>query len=258
MKHNPKNISDNQLNAILDEINEPRIKEVVDTLVEKHPEPPPGEAVNKQEWQENLRKNLTEFFNDKRTRNDWIKAFDIISDDLSRHLSKIEYHEIQNEWKNSIKTLESHINAFKSDKSGQPVLFEKQLNEMCGISETTLAHFYEVGLRLYNQHRLEEAEVVFRLIAMLNTLKENVWISLGLCQKQLSSYVLAIFSFAMAIVMNPENVLSYIHSAECYLELNERNEAKECLISAQEMLEQEKGEQCQVLGDFVQSLLKQC
>lgn len=256
MNNNSKSLIDD-VNTILDTINAPKNKEVVDLIVKRHPEPPPDEVGGKEEWQEKLRKGWTEFFDDKHQRNDQIKAFEIISDSLSRQLSKIEFNEIQNEWKEAVKNLGKNIKATKSDNQSNP-LFEKPLSEMCGISEKTLGHFYEVGIGLYNDKKFNEAELVFRLITFLNSLKENVWISLGLCQKQLSNPVFAIFSFGMAIIMNPDNALSYIHSAECYLELNERDEAKECLLSAQEMLKQQNIEHSAALIDFVRNLLKRC
>lgn len=252
-----KKSKESQHAAILDD---PISQRIIDFQVEKNSDPPSREKCSRKEWQERVRVVWTNLLQDFDPKEDMMIAFNILKRELKGHLSKIEYQEIEVEWENGIKSLERKMQAHKdANENGLLFLFNKPLTESLEISKKTLDYFYEAGLRLYDHHQFDEAMRVFQFITLLNGLGENVWMALGLCQIELSQFIEAIYSFGMAIWINPNDVLSHIFSAECYLELSEKNYARECLEKAQEILEKEQGyEKRQILSDRIRTLLLLC
>ncbi len=165
----------------------------------------------------------------------------LVINDLEGHLSKIELLELREE----LGKISDHIEKLNSQKlnSVQEMMealdkTPETLQGIFGLSDKTIEHFYKCGSRYYDSSHFKEACDVFYLLSILNPQKFNIWLSLGLSEKQMHHLEKALQAFAMATVMNITSVLPHILSAQCYLELKENTLAKETLKYALKTLKQ--------------------
>lgn len=122
-----------------------------------------------------------------------------------------------------------------------PTLLDSESwQKFLGLSEATVLWLYQIGRQHYEQQKLEEAQTLFHLLIMLNSLDCDHWIGLGFTQKSLSQPQQALDFFAMAILLNPENPISRYQSAKLYLELGQFEDALIELEVLSQIVEKEK------------------
>jgi tetratricopeptide (TPR) repeat protein len=137
-----------------------------------------------------------------------------------------------------------------ADRLGSFILGERELDETQNLEETSLATllgisfqscmiFYEIGLKLYEEQRFEEAISVFAFLSILESYCQEIWVALGLCHQQLEEWLFAVNAYSMANLIKPEDPLPYLHSAQCFLACNEVENAKGSLKLAEYFLSTE-------------------
>lgn len=136
-----------------------------------------------------------------------------------------------------------------------PEAFKKALHEkrefnvqrFFGLKNETLRSIYAVGFHFMEKKEFNKAEDVFSLLLIMNPHIADFWNALGLCQQHLNEFQKAIESFKIVSEIDHDAVGPKISLAECYLNLNEKAEAKReidaalKLISADPALEKKWG-----------------
>lgn len=100
------------------------------------------------------------------------------------------------------------------------------LAETWKLSLDTLETFYQIGTKLYENEKLEEAISVFSYLSIIDVYNPNVWLSLGMCHHKGNDWFEALKAFTMVNILNPENPLPYLYSIDCYLANHDRNNAR--------------------------------
>lgn len=213
-----------------EEITTPLVDELMTTRFNEAPVNP---LVSSETWKNSVRRELTDCINGVDILERLNTAFEAIALDIKAHLSPVEQEKIQAEWEAAVDKFV--VLSQEPPKEGAA----SQVAELIGISESTLMHFYGVGIRLFESRRFAEAEAVFSVITILDFRYHNVWLSLGLCQQQNGHFEEALNAFAMATMMNINAPLPYIHSAECSIVLGNKEEAREYLHLAEDALKKE-------------------
>jgi type III secretion system low calcium response chaperone LcrH/SycD len=152
---------------------------------------------------------------------------------------------IKNEWTT---VSDSLINNLQSD----PSFLEEGLN----VSDETIDCFYRCGFRLYEHQQYQEAADAFYVISLLSSRRHNVWMALGLSEKELNHHEEALVAFSMAALTNMEDPLSFLHSAECYIALGEKEDAKECLEVVANCVKRNPDHESKQIASYALSLKK--
>lgn len=110
------------------------------------------------------------------------------------------------------------------------------LQELFGISDAVFEHLYQGGVRYHSTRHWKEAGDIFYCLSLLSPVRFSVWLSLGVLEKQVSSYEDALRAFAMATLLNPQAIEPHIYSAECYLAMHQKPLAEATLHYALELI----------------------
>jgi tetratricopeptide (TPR) repeat protein len=131
------------------------------------------------------------------------------------------------------------------------------LAEQWQVSPETLMTFYQIGVKLYEELKLEEAICVFTYLSLLDQYNHDVWVSLGMCQQRANEWMNAIQSYTTASLMNPLNPIPYFYSIDCYIGINNYTNAHTSLQMAEHFITEENKEQMTpLLAHYKQVILQ--
>jgi hypothetical protein len=207
-------------------------KEIVEPLVaeimkEQFSVPPPNLLVPEAMWKEDTKKQLMDICSAKDLRDRIISAQVVVLNDLKGLLPPADYQKFQENWKQGVEKLiaiaEQELPKEKKEE------FPPSLQSLIGITEETIGHIYDVGVRRFQKMDFHKASDVFYLVTMIDYLRHNAWISLGLCEMENHHFELALEAFGMASITDIDDPLPYITSAECAYELGKEHDAKQFL-----------------------------
>ncbi len=122
----------------------------------------------------------------------------------------------------------------------EKVLEANTWQDFFNLSDETLLWIYKIGYRYHEERKTEEARALFQLLVMLNSQVSDYWVALGFTERQLSLESVALTSFAMAIILNPENPIPRYQSAELYFHLGQFEDALLELDVLSEIIAKEK------------------
>ena len=89
----------------------------------------------------------------------------------------------------------------------------------------TLEKFYEAAYRIFQRQEFEKAADAFFFLVATNPSEHRFWCCLGLCEQLRQRYRQAIEAHGMAIITNVDNPYPHFHSALCYRELGQYQDA---------------------------------
>jgi tetratricopeptide (TPR) repeat protein len=139
----------------------------------------------------------------------------------------------------------------QSDESDLP----PSLADQWHISHETLATFYDIGTKAYNDKKIEDAICVFTYLSLLNGYSHEVWLSLGICHFQAEEWVAAIQAYTMANLINPHDPLPFFYSIDSYLKLNNKVNAETALHMAKYFITDENREQMAPLVEYYEKFV---
>ena len=116
----------------------------------------------------------------------------------------------------------------------------ENFQDILGFSEETVDWIYQVGKHCLEKQQYNEGVSVFCFLTMLNNRASDYWLGLGLSQRYAGDEEVAIYSFAMASLLNEEQPVSRYHSAEIYYNLGEIEDAKFELEKLEQIVEKTK------------------
>lgn len=168
-------------------------------------------------------------------------AYKALQGDLKSHLTPKHLSAVDHEFK---KVLHKILGLFEERASSFQELWEKAeampdcLQKLIGLSDQTMDHCYQSGVRFFEAHHYREAADIFFFLTTLNPYRFQVWIAQGLAEKQLHHFEKALRAFNMATIVNMHSVLPMIHAIECYLTLKDDQSAKDALHLALETMQE--------------------
>lgn len=113
---------------------------------------------------------------------------------------------------------------------------KKNLQEAFYLSNDSMAWFYQVGRLFLHLKQVDQAAGVFYLLIQLNPDIYEFWFGLAACYHEQKLFEDAILSYKRAKTLKHEDPTFDLFIAECYLEMDNRHEAKNHLLTAHELL----------------------
>lgn len=113
---------------------------------------------------------------------------------------------------------------------------------------------YTVGYALYQQAKYTEATPFFTLLSLHEPNNPAYYAALAACQKMTREYEKAIGNYALALLLQPEELEYIVHIAECQIAAQYADGAKETLTQLL-ALETADSPQTQSLMNKAQALL---
>ena len=108
--------------------------------------------------------------------------------------------------------------------------------EKCKVREETLFWLYDLSQELIHQKEFDQAMLVLNFLNLLNPLISESWFLLGYCFHKKKELENALKSYGTAMILNPEDPQVRLFSAECYLALKMKDDAKIDLEEAENIL----------------------
>lgn len=116
------------------------------------------------------------------------------------------------------------------------------MQEVFSIQDSQINECYLLALQDFQKERYQEAIRVLRFLLNLNPGYSNVWSLLGSCQQAVSQFQAALWSYNMSLIANPDAIENHIESAACYIQLNDRDNARDALGRAHDYLKHLHGQ----------------
>lgn len=101
----------------------------------------------------------------------------------------------------------------------------KTIQAIAGLTDSSIERLYQAAKYVFDQKCFLDAANAFGFLTMLNASKFAFWLGLGNSEYKLNNYEQALFAYAFACRINPEDYLSHIFSCRCYEALGERDNA---------------------------------
>lgn len=212
---------------------------------------------DKLQSKEKAEQELFDLLSAKPLRERFDRGFESIVDQLLTLVSPKEFELVRMEWRQAVEKIVTIFKVYQDSGVLKDIDGEKFdiLQELLGISDTTLNLFYKCGCNLYDRRRFQEASDVFFVVAFLNAGRSNPWISMGLAAKQTGNIEEALRSFAMASIADPHSAIPQIYAAESYIEVQQFREAVAALELAAEIARDNPNQNNPKMHNYINELI---
>lgn len=105
-------------------------------------------------------------------------------------------------------------------------LISGEANLLTKLPEAKVSELHAIAHLHYSQKRYSEALPYYRVLASARPLESKFWKGFGACQQMLEDYAGALHCYATARLLSansPDSSL-YIHAADCFFALKQREE----------------------------------
>ncbi|MDZ7279341.1 SycD/LcrH family type III secretion system chaperone [Pantoea eucrina] len=102
------------------------------------------------------------------------------------------------------------------------------LRDIEDISDETMEEMYACAYYLYQEKRLDEAEVLFKLLCMYDFNNADYVIGIGSVYQLKKNYQKACDFYALAFVMAEDNYLPMLYGGQCNLLMGNVGKALQC------------------------------
>ena len=103
------------------------------------------------------------------------------------------------------------------------------LRVLKGLSSEEMEAVYTVAYNYFQNGRYDEAEKMFRFLCFFDHLSQKYWLGLGACRKAKRDFARAIDAFGLAGILDLHDPRAAIQSAECHIQLGDRDKALSAL-----------------------------
>lgn len=138
-----------------------------------------------------------------------------LADSISILMSDGKRHLKQEEWDNLLKELQKAKK--KINKLSYKDTLPETLYPTLGITDSGMKSIDTVARLKYRYKEYDSAIALHVLLTTLNAEEPLYWYHLGIAFQDAEMYDKAIKAYSICHIMDPENIATYIFSAECYL-----------------------------------------
>jgi type III secretion system low calcium response chaperone LcrH/SycD len=96
---------------------------------------------------------------------------------------------------------------------------------------------YREAYACYETGHFEKAKKIFAELVSKEPMEKAFWMGLAASSQMQKDYSESVYAWSFVQLLDPENPLPYVHAAECFLSLKQKEEAKDSLLVAQEKAE---------------------
>lgn len=102
----------------------------------------------------------------------------------------------------------------------------KPLYNILGLSQDKLNEYYNKAKEHFQKEEYEKSSDAFYFLSSLHPNHPHYWLGLGLSEQKCGEYHAALLAYSMASIHDAENPLTYYQAAKCYLEMDDKDNAK--------------------------------
>lgn len=125
-----------------------------------------------------------------------------------------------------------NLDAFLDDFIPNELLKSETLQHAFGVTSYEMEELYKEGHAFYEADRYNDSSTVFRWLVLLNPYSAKYWLGLAANQQLLGQYDKALHSYALVTLLDSEDPYPHLHAFECYLALDNLEEALKALECA--------------------------
>jgi type III secretion system low calcium response chaperone LcrH/SycD len=126
--------------------------------------------------------------------------------------------------------LDHYLDSFVTEK----LLKSETLQESFGINNEEMELLYYEAYQAYQSDKYQEAFELFRWLTILNTFEKNYWMGFAAtCQMQ-EKFESALKAYAITYFLDTDSPYPHYHAYQCYLSMNNHQEAQTALLLARE------------------------
>jgi type III secretion system low calcium response chaperone LcrH/SycD len=103
------------------------------------------------------------------------------------------------------------------------------LQQAFAVTTYEMEEIYQEAYQLYDEDLYMEAADIFRWLVVFNPFVGKYWMGLAASLHVCGSYDKALHAYALSALLDSENPYPHYHAYECYLALNDKNEAEKAL-----------------------------
>lgn len=115
--------------------------------------------------------------------------------------------------------------------------FQQEVMEILGISENEISpiplemerQFYATAFGLYEKGDYRGATQLFTQLVLTDPYSEHYWQGLASSKQMVRDYIAAVHAWGMVALLKEGDPLPHFHAAECFLSLEEKEEALKAL-----------------------------
>lgn len=108
-------------------------------------------------------------------------------------------------------------------------------NQPPGFSQETVGALYAFGYGFYQNGKFDKSIHFFRFLTLIDMHTRKHWMGLGASYQMDKQYERALQCFGYAAILNPNDLYAHFYAAECFLSLNQKEEANKALNSAEKL-----------------------
>lgn len=103
-----------------------------------------------------------------------------------------------------------------------------RLKDVLNISDKHMETLYAIAYNYYQKNKYEDAKKLFTLLCTYDPLKYKYWEGASATARLLNSYQEAVIAYGALLQLRPMKMSYYNELAECFLKLNQKDNAKQC------------------------------
>ncbi len=121
--------------------------------------------------------------------------------------------------------------------------FQQEIADILGLSNSEISAlpldqerpFYATAFGLYEKGDYRGAAQLFTQLVLTDPYSEHYWRGLASSKQMAQDYLAAVHAWAMLALLKEKDPLPHFHAAECFLSLDEKEEALKALDAALEL-----------------------
>jgi type III secretion system low calcium response chaperone LcrH/SycD len=126
--------------------------------------------------------------------------------------------------------------------------FQQEVMEILRISESEVSSiplelerpFYATAFGLYEKGDYRGASQLFTQLVLTDPFSENYWQGLASSKQMTRDYMAAVHAWSMVALLKEGDPLPHFHAAECFLSLEEKEDALKALDAALELCQNDE------------------
>src|SRR5579871_3448065 len=126
--------------------------------------------------------------------------------------------------------------------------FQKEVMEILGISENEISpvplemerQFYATAFGLYEKGDYRSASQLFTQLVLTDPFSAHYWQGLASSKQMGREYMAAVHAWCMIALLSEKDPMPHFHAAECFLSLEEKEEALKALDAALDLCQDDE------------------
>lgn len=124
------------------------------------------------------------------------------------------------------------LDAYLEDFIPNQLLKSATLQQAFGVTGYEMEELYKEGHTFYEADQYRDSCTIFKWLVLLNPYQTKYWLGLAASQQLSGFYDKALHSYALATLLDNEDPYPHLHAFECYLALDNLEEALKALECA--------------------------